>query len=315
MAESQAIRIGEPSTNLYQEIAHLYNYTNSRDYKNHIRVDARYFRRSYSIPGFNPSKDMLQIRDDSDKLIAFGTIASPKDIPVVSVRITLFVHPEVRDNGTGAILLEKMNEEARIRGAHQITWRIPSYQKYEGALALNSLFHPVRDWVNVKIDDLLTIKPKVHPSELIIRSMNPREDIPLLVSLQNESLSGTADYVNITNEYGAWLIEQEEYTSELTLLAAVNDEYMGYVIGCVSGTSDNPLEKRTLQIQGFGVISGYRREEYESAILQHVLIRASKLGLRSSELLLDSDNTSTIKTCMDIGYTERFLNTLYIKTI
>ena len=290
---------------MFEEYAELYNIVNSYDNPDHIDLSGEFFQSAYSNPTLDLNQDVVLVRSSSGDLIGTG-IAQHQSISSNDTRVLIQVHPEHRRQGIGTNILKHFLKNQMNQSNKQIHCRIFSFRPYSIVFALNHGFKHTHTWIKMSIQNHSRTQPTHMSWNLKVRALNVKTELDLWVDLQNRIFAYSPMYENITIESLKNMLKSTAFDPNLILVAEVGDNPIGICMGWSLKSKDRSENKKILQIQGMGIIPGYRREGYASTLLLELMNRGYIKGHSVSELLVLSTSKAGIRLYEKIGFTEKY---------
>jgi ribosomal protein S18 acetylase RimI-like enzyme len=293
---------------IFDDYAALYNAIDSRDNPDHIELSGEYFKSSFSYPTVEIGRDIVQIRNSKDCLVAAGTIFSQNNSPPSS-RILVQVHPDYQKRGFGSMVLKHLIRTGRNNGSKSFVGRIPSFRPDAIAFAEYHGFEHDYSWIKMRRELEEPMEPLDPPHDLEIRTLDTNTELEIWAQLQNDIFSDSPDYEKITVESLKAQIRNTSFDSDLLVIGEVNSR----PVGLCSGWSISPRnqESKVLQVHGLGVLTEYRQQSYGQALLLEVLHRAFLKDYRSTELVVRSTNLAAVSMYIKHGFHERYKHLWY----
>ncbi len=295
---------------IFDDYAALYNAIDSRDNPDHIELSGEYFRSSFSYPTVEIGRDIVQIRDSKDCLIAAGTIFSQSNSPPSS-RILVQVHPDYLKKGIGSMVLKHLIRTGRNNGSKLFVGRVPSFRPAAISFAEYHGFKYDYSWIKMRREYEEPVGPTDSPRGLEIRTLDVRTELETWAQLQNNIFRDTPDYEVVTVESLKSHIRHTSFDSDLLVIGEVNGKPIGLCTGWSITPPNLEYNNRVLQIYGLGVLPRNRQNGYGQALLFEVLHRAFRKGYRISELVVRSTNLAAIRMYMKHGFHERYRHLWY----
>jgi ribosomal protein S18 acetylase RimI-like enzyme len=308
--ESDSFLLEPGNDAMFDDYAALYNVIDSRDNPDHVEISGEYFKDSFSYPTVEIGRDIVQIRNSKDLLIAAGTIFSQNTSPPSS-RIMIQVHPEYQKRGIGSSVLKHLIQTGRDNGSTSFVGRIPSFRSDAIAFAEYHGFKHDYSWIKMRLEFEEPIETTDPPQGLEIRTLDVRTELKTWANIQNDIFRKIPDYEDVTVESLKAQIGHTSFDSDLLVIGEVNGKPIGLCTGWSITPRNVECNTRVLQIHGMGVLQENQQKGYGQALLVDVLNRAFRKDYRISELVVRSTNLAAIRMYMKHGFHERYRHLWY----
>jgi len=294
----------------FEEIAAVYNAGNGLDNPDHTDLDGDYFKQSYSIPDVDITRDVMLVRNKIGRAVAFGAILPVMGRAYPSSLLTMYVHPAFRQAGIGSQLLGNLIAGAQDKGASKVTCNVPSFRPAAISFLEKRGFRPIREWAKLVHTDIGNIHGQTGSTKLTYRTIEDR-DAGKWASLQNSLFKGSFNYREVTPEDYVRKTQADTFCRDLALFGLCEGHTIAYCIGTLLGPMGSQVGERRLVIDGIGVTPHFRRHGFGSSILNEILVRAASMGVKRSELIVDTVDFPASMMYKAAGYRERYKRIWY----
>ncbi|NHI89169.1 MAG: GNAT family N-acetyltransferase [Candidatus Thorarchaeota archaeon] len=298
--------------NMFDDYAALYNAIDSLDNPDHVEITGDYFRSSFSHPSVEVGRDIALIQNHEGTLVAAGTIFTQQTSPAAS-RITVQVHPDFRNRGVGSMVLEHLFETGRKRGSTVFKCRIPSFRTDAISFAEFHGFEYDFSWIKMRLDYDQPLTQGIQSQELNFRLLNPKRELKRWGELHNGIYEGSYDSSLATVESMKAQVRHVNFDPRLLVVCELNGKPIGIGSGWSASSDPGSNTKRTLQIQGIGILPKYKRRGYGQTLLVEILNRAFEIGYRAAELIVHNANQAAIGMYAKYKFCERYRHLWYKK--
>lgn len=300
----------QADSSVFEQIAMIYNAANGLDNPDHMDLDPGYFRRSYSVPNFDLTRDIVLVQGTKGHAVAYGATVPSMNGTDCSILLTMYVHPQFRKAGIGSQLLASLLARARDLGAKNVICNVPSFRPSTMSFLEKRSFERLWEWIKLVHSDISQVHGQARSSELTYHIIE-EQDADAWASYQNALFRGSFNYKEVTPEDCVKMMHDDAFCKELALFGLHNGRTIAYCVGTLLGPTGSPVHERRLVIDGIGVTPPWRRHGFGTAILKEILTRAAAMGVKQSELIVDSQNNPAIKMYRRAGYLERYRRIWY----
>ena len=303
MTTTDTIHLEPGNQDIFDEYAELYNSVNSYDNTDHMDFSGEYFQSSYTSLNIDMNRDIALVRSSQGDLIGSG-VALPHNTSPNSIRILIHVHPIHRRKGIGSMIMRYFLRTHSEKNNTEFHCRIFSFRPHAIVFAMNHGFTHNHTWIKMRYNNKAENLPTHQSWKLKIRELNIETELKLWADLQNRIFHSSPGYEYVTAESMKDLFNHICFDPKLVLVAELGDKPVGICMGWSLKSSDVGIQKKILQIQGMGILPGYRREGYASTLLLELMNRAYLKGHTLSELLVLNSNKAGIRMYEKIGFTK-----------
>ncbi len=288
---------------IYDDIAALYNAVSRHENPDHVDIDGDYFRKSFAGLGIDPERDVVIAVSSRGDVIGMGHLRVRSVTPPTAY-FSIFVHPTHRRHGIGSAILQRIDNMARERGATLLQCNVPSFSEPAVRFAQHHQFREVGRWFKMLHPDISSVSKPDIPPELRICEIEDR-DAEEWANLQNTIFRGAFQYEEVTAETFLRRAQRPGFVRELCIFGRVEDRAVGYCVGWPF-TPRGREDRKSVLIHGIGVLPEYRGRGYGKTLLQEVLHRAAQRGLKTSELVVNDKSEPAIRLYRKLGYVTRY---------
>ena len=309
MASNTPFFFESGSNEMFKDYTRLHNLVDSFDNDDHIKYSPEYFRSFFSNPEVSLLRDVILVRNQNRELIGSGAMFLSNDSH--QANLVIQVHPKHRRQHIGTKIFESLFEKGIEREATEFTIRALSFRPYSIAFAKSLGFHLSHSYTKMRFDFTEPVKPALHPWGFKVRALNPRKELRLWATLENDLFKDTPGYEGCTPQLLESRIKHPGFDPNLVLVGEARNASIGLCVGRTLQAPVNQSKKKILQITGIGVLPDHRRKGYGSSLLVEEMNRAYLKGHTSAELLVLTSNTEAIALYRKHGFERKYEHLWY----
>jgi mycothiol synthase len=238
----------------------------------------------WNMPGFDRALDAVVVEEDG-RLVAYAAF-------IRNDYVDVYVHPEARNRGLGALLLEWSERRGRERTSPEQEVRIGQVVTSTNADAQRLLesrgYTPVRTYWRMTMPLEDRPPPPVWPDGVIVRTFDQERDTRAVYSLIQDAFGDNERHTAESfEEWQAFMIDREAFEPGLWFIA----ESKGEIVGCVLC----PNYEDEGWIRQLAVSREWRRRGLGTALLRQAMSEFTRRGRKELGLVVDSWNRTGAK--------------------
>ena len=238
----------------------------------------------WNMPGFDIELDAVVVEEDGG-LIGYAAF-------IRNDYVDVYVHPERRQRGIGARLLEWSERRARERTPPGEEIRLGQVVTSTHANARRFLesrgYAPVRTYWRMSMPLEASPPPPAWPEGILVRTFDQERDSRAVYALVQDAFGDNERHTAESfEEWQAFMIDREAFEPGLWFIA----ETKGEIVGCVLC----PNYEEEGWIRQLAVSRDWRRRGLGTALFRQAMSEFSRRGRREMGLVVDSWNRTGAK--------------------
>jgi len=287
-------------------------------------VSAERLEHSLSLPGVNIERYLfvVPIEGASSRLKAAGFAIPRKGLQTNSVYIRLVAHPDCRENGLEADLLEYLEGvAAREAASTEVTWNlhasIMTGQERRIPLYRGRGYERVRGFLILERDLTEEIEMPEEPHGLQIRSIESDADVMDVHVALDESFRDHWNPPLFTEEQHRHFFNAPGFRKDLVLVAHDDQgETAGACMNFIRTDYNHERGVREAEVGVLGVRASFRRRGLARALLTRSLQLLKQDGMNTAIIEVDEESPTGANVLYEsVGFRERRRTWVYEKPL